>query len=48
MGTARNSFFGMKCKARGAEQPECTPWYMRILLRAQRIGTAQRGSSPEQ
>ncbi len=41
-GASRNSFFGMKFKAHGAQQPECTPWYMRIA------STGQRGSSPEQ
>ena len=32
----------MKCKARGAQQPECTLWYMRIA------STSQRRNSPEQ
>ena len=41
-GAARNSFFGMRCKALGAQQPECTFGYMRIA------STGQRGRSPEQ
>ena len=42
MGASRNSFFGMKCKAWRAQQPECTLWYMRIA------STPQRSNSPEQ
>jgi len=38
----------MKSKAHAAQQPSFPRWYMKILLRAQRVGTGQRISSPEQ
>ena len=44
-GTAKNSFFlGMQCWAQRAQQPQCTPCYMRIASTMQRRH-ARRGQA---